>query len=131
MTGKTVPLPTVRQSKSKRAGIDFPVARVIRKMRAHPGMERFRISAGGGVFFSAVMEYLCAEILELSGMACKGVKKRRITPRHVLLAIGNDEELHELLKNVTIPGAGVIPYVNPALLKKGTSGGNNGQVERL
>jgi histone H2A len=39
---------------------------------------------------------LPAEILELSGNACKDNKRFRITPRHVLLAIGNDEELQKV-----------------------------------
>ena len=44
----------------------------------------------GPVFAAAVMEYLCAEILELAGNVCAESKKKLITPRHIVLAIQKD-----------------------------------------
>jgi hypothetical protein len=45
-------------------------------------------------------------------------KKSRITPRHILLAIKNDEELNDLLHNVVISNGGVLPNIHESLLGK-------------
>lgn len=43
-----------------------------------------------------------AEILELAGNAARDNKKGRVTPRHILLAVANDEELNQVRKNSTV-----------------------------
>lgn len=60
-------------------------------------------------------------MLELAGNAARDNKKNRITPRHVLLAVRNDEELGKLLAGVTIAHGGVLPNINPVLLPKKTA----------
>ena len=75
-----------------------------------------RVGAGAPVYMAAVLEYLAAEVLELAGHAAKDNKKSRIVPRHILLAIRNDEELNKLLGTCTISDGGVLPYINPVLL---------------
>lgn len=39
---------------------------------------------------------IAAEILELAGNAARDNKKGRITPRHIKLAVANDEELNQV-----------------------------------
>ncbi|XP_052770003.1 core histone macro-H2A.1-like isoform X2 [Mya arenaria] len=106
-------------SKSARSGVLFPVARMQRYLKRDT--HHFRIGSGAPVYMAAVIEYLTAEILELAGNAARDNKKTRVTPRHILLAVANDEELHQLLKHVTIASGGVIPRIHPELLvrKKG------------
>lgn len=65
------------------------------------------------MYLSAVLEYLAAEVLELAGNAAKDNKKNRINPRHILLAIRNDDELNKLMANTTIADGGVLPSIHP------------------
>merc|ERR1712243_338551 len=97
------------KSRSSRAGLQFPVGRIHRLLRN--GNYAKRVGAGAPVYMAAVMEYLAAEILELAGNAARDNKKSRIIPRHLQLAIRNDEELNKLLSGVTISQGGVLPNI--------------------
>ena len=77
-----------------------------------------RIGAGAPVYLAAMMEYLAAEVLELAGNAARDNKNSRIIPRHVQLAVRNDEELNKLLGGVTIAAGGVLPNIHFVLLPK-------------
>lgn len=97
---------------------------------------------GAAIYMSSVLEYLVAEIMELSGIEAKNNHKKRYTkkkkltiefliiffkfnnrvnPRHLMLAVRNDVELNELLKDVTFAESGVFPHIENVLLKKKTS----------
>uniref|UniRef100_UPI00358EBC54 histone H2A-like n=1 Tax=Myxine glutinosa TaxID=7769 RepID=UPI00358EBC54 len=106
------------KSRSSRAGLQFPVGRVHRHLRK--GNYARRIGAGAPVYLAAVLEYLAAEILELAGNAARDNKKSRIIPRHLQLAIRNDEEMNKLLCRVTIAQGGVLPNIHAVLLPKKT-----------
>ncbi|CAI0459945.1 unnamed protein product [Linum tenue] len=93
-------------SKSARAGLQFPVGRVFRFLKK--GRYAQRYGAGAPIYL----------VLELAGNAAMDNKKNRINPRHLLLAVRNDEELGKLLQGVTIASGGVLPNINPVLLPK-------------
>ena len=109
------------KTRSHKAGLQFPVGRVHRFLRK--GNYARRVGAGAPVYLAAVLEYLAAEILELAGNAARDNKKRRIIPRHLQLAIRNDEELNKLLNHVTISQGGVLPNIHQILLPKKTKEG--------
>ena len=106
------------KTRSFRAGLQFPVGRVHRFLRK--GRYAPRVGSGAPVYLAAVLEYLSAEILELAGNAARDNKKSRIVPRHLQLAVRNDEELNKLLAGVTIAQGGVLPNIQAVLLPKKT-----------
>ena len=103
-------------TKSTKAGLQFPVGRIRRFLKA--GKYSTRVGSGAPVYLAAVLEYLTAEVLELAGNAARDNKKARIIPRHIQLAVRNDEELNKLLGNVTIAAGGVLPNIHAVLLPK-------------
>ncbi|KAI6112616.1 histone-fold-containing protein [Pisolithus thermaeus] len=134
------------QSRSTKAGLQFPVGRIHRLLKK--GNYAQRVGAGAPVYLAAVLEYLAAEILELAGNAARDNKKQRIVPRHLQLAIRNDEEyvftfqhrfthslrhrLNKLLGDVIISQGGVVPFINPELLpSKSNKGKKDGASQEV
>ncbi|XP_014464820.1 core histone macro-H2A.2 isoform X2 [Alligator mississippiensis] len=93
MSGRSGKKKMSKMSRSTRAGVIFPVGRMMRYLKK--GTFKYRIGMGAPVYMAAVIEYLAAEILELAGNAARDNKKGRIAPRHILLAVANDEELNQ------------------------------------
>ncbi|XP_053166932.1 histone H2A, sperm-like [Hemicordylus capensis] len=109
----------VMKTKSEKAGLQFPVGRIGRFLRR--GHYAERIGTGAAVYLAGVLEYLTAEILELAGNAAHENKRQRIGPRHIQLAVRNDEELNKLFSGVTIAEGGVMPNIHAQLLPKKTA----------
>lgn len=100
-------------SKSTRCGLQFPVGRIHRMLRA---AARLRIGSGAPVYLAAVAEYMSAEVLELAGNCARDNKRNRLNPRDVQLAIRNDEELAKFCRHVVVPGGGVVPSIHAVLV---------------
>ncbi|XP_038682442.1 histone H2AX-like [Tripterygium wilfordii] len=123
--GRGKPKATKSVSRSQKAGLQFPVGRIARFLKT--GKYSERVGSGSPVYLSAVLEYLAAEVLELAGNAARDNKKNRIVPRHIQLAVRNDEELSKLLGSVTIANGGVLPNIHQNLLPR-KSGKGKGEI---
>ena len=102
---------TRQTSRSQRAGLSFPVGRIARMLK--DGRFSERIGIGAPVSMAAVLEYLVAEILEVSVMVVRQKKKARIVPRFIYLGLKEDEEFRRLFSHTIITGSGVQPAQKP------------------
>ena len=117
---KAVPKKKKRTSSSAKAGLQFPVGRIGRYLRSGKYANR-KLKEGAPVYLAAVLEFLCAEILELAGNAAREERNKstagtnnsievavptqqkesyRIEPNHITSAVKNDEELHNSILNI-------------------------------
>lgn len=93
------------------------------------GFQRLHcIRSSDGAFNQALISWLInLQVLELAGNAARDNKKNRIVPRHIQLAVRNDEELSKLLGTVTIASGGVLPNIHQNLLPH-KSGKGKGEI---
>lgn len=98
-----------KQTRPKRAGLLFPVARIGRYLKA--GKFSPRVGAASSVYMAAVLETVVASVVELAGKVSQSEGKSRIKPRHIQLGARNDVAFIKLLGNVTIGYGGVMPNI--------------------
>ena len=70
-----------------------------------------RVGKSSAVVMTAIMEYVCSELLDLSGSQADEAGKKRINNRHIQLAIQNDDELLKIFGGAIIFQGGVKPHI--------------------
>jgi histone H3/H4 len=78
---------------SQKAGLVFSTSKV-RQIIKHN--TKFKISDTTAIYLTAVLEYIAAELLEISGNSAIKNKRKTIIPRDVFLITENDNEFKSL-----------------------------------
>lgn len=109
-------------------GLIFPIMRTRKYLKMYMGVPNktaknrragILVKKEAAIFAAAVLEYMCAEVLEISGNVALEKKRQRIKPRDILLAIRDDEEINKLIsKDAVFCQSGVVPKQIPAVLLK-------------
>ena len=104
-------------SRETRAGLVFSVSRTEKIIRE---VHRGKIGSNTPIYLAAILEYITAEITELSGNAANDNKRATISARDLTLCFRNDEELDELAEDLewNVLGGGVLPNIHAYLLPK-------------
>lgn len=110
-----------RTTVSEKAGLLFSIGPIRNELQS--SFSGYRFSVSTFVYATAVVEYIAAEILELAGNSARDNKRVRIIPRHIFLAIKNDEEFEKFFRDVIIAGGGALPNIRRELIR------NNGQMD--
>lgn len=79
---------------STKAGLVFPVSLVGKALHA----KKYRAGPPGAIYVAAVLEYVCAEILQSAGHIANGERHKRITYEDVREAILADHDVKAILQ---------------------------------
>lgn len=106
-----------KHRKEFQAGLQLSISRVKRVYKETNASSK-RISDVCTVAIASTLEYLLMEVVELAGNASRDNKRARIIPRHLLLAIINDQELNTIIlqQNCILGSGGVMPNIYTPLL---------------
>ena len=100
------------------AGLKLPIARVGSLLKKGSNMKAMNKDAK--IYGTALTEYLLGEIVDSAArVAHNDHRKKRVTPRHLMLAVKGDKELNRLIGTAThFLESGVVPHINKRLQKK-------------
>ena len=104
-----------RKSNSQKAGLQFSVPRCKQFLKKY----NKKIGSTAPVYLAAVLEYITAELLELSGNVSRDHKRNTMKIRDLYLAIENDYELNDMMHrlNMGITGGGFPVHVEEEVIK--------------
>lgn len=85
----------VKQSRSSRAGLLFPVSRIERQLRRGQFAERF--GANAPVYLAAVLQWVTHKTMDMAGKISKKNNQQYISPCHLQMSIKNSPVLKHLL----------------------------------
>ena len=105
-----------KAASAAKAGLKFSAGAVGGQLKR--GRYAKRVSKAAAIYLASAIEYCTSELLELATKVATRTKKTTLKPRHIALAVRNDDELNKLLASVTIAAGGVVPNVHPAIAKK-------------
>lgn len=114
------PARTAPRNRSERAGLQFPVGRIASKFRKHTSA---RLAGPAPVFTAGVMEAVLRIVCDAASVQAISSRKecRRVTQRHVLLALNSESMLREIGSDAhfVVPFAGSMP-TDPSILAGST-----------
>lgn len=118
-----------KMAKEKYTGLQFKVSTT--NSLIHGNINKNNSSyEDTGVFLTAVLEYISAELLESSGDTARDDGRKQITPRDILKAIKDDSELNRIYSGYIL-GTGVIPDINYKLLEGGAPFKNKDSINGI
>ena len=84
------------------------------------GNSNIMITVESPVYLASVLEYISAEILDLSSSIASAHNRIRITVRDLEIAIRTDYEFNSFFNknNIYFIGGGIIPFINPIIKNK-------------
>ncbi len=93
-------------------------------------VQSFPFTKEAAIALAACTEYMAAEVLELSGNASRDNKSPIIEPRHIMLAVRNDDELDTVYTKACFRDSGLLKHIHSAFLNL-TDDLSEEQEERL
>ena len=103
-------------SKSAKAGLTFPIARVNRYMRQKGGARR--VGGSAPVFLTAILEYVTSELMDVAGQRTSKANRKTISDQDVSAAVRNDPDLSKLFAGHAIFMGDKVGKINEAITYK-------------